>query len=129
MISLASRAAVAAAVLALAAAACGGPGNFTAHGSEQVCADAPDITDGTQVTVTDSANHVIGTGTLATDGSAAATKLVQQYDSLQASLGTFGNSSGIYIYKFTVSDLPAGQQRYGISIGQNRGTICSQRSR
>ena len=41
----------------------------------------------------------------------------------EASLGTFGNSSGMYINKFTVSDLPAGQQRYGISIGQNRGTI------
>ncbi|MGH3191742.1 MAG: DUF2510 domain-containing protein [Streptosporangiaceae bacterium] len=99
-----------------------GPSAFTAHGGEQVCGDAPDIADGTQVTVTDSSGHVIGTGTLAEDDSAAAMKAVTAYDKLQASLGTFGDG-GLSIYDFTVTGLPGGETRYGISIGQDRGTV------
>jgi hypothetical protein len=103
-----------------------GPGTFTARGSETVTIDAPDVTDGSQVIVTDSAGHVLGTGTLATDNSAAAQKTIHEFDSLQAimpaSLG--GNDSpGMSIYTFTIRDLPAGQARYGVAIGKDRGTI------
>jgi hypothetical protein len=40
-------------------------------GSEQVCADAPDITDGAQVAVTDSANHFIRTRAMGRTGRTA----------------------------------------------------------
>jgi hypothetical protein len=109
--------AVAAAAFVLSAAACSsGPGSFTAHGIEAVCSanydpldaagttaadEYPDITDGSQVTVTDSASHVIGTGTL--------------------SLAS-GSSPAEGDYTFSVR-VPAGQPRYGISIGHDRGTL------
>ena len=48
-----------------------GPGRFAALGGEIVCVDASDITDGTQVVVTDSSSHIISTRALAEDGSAA----------------------------------------------------------
>jgi hypothetical protein len=106
------------------AAACGGPGSFTAQGNDQVCVDAQDITDGSQVTVTDSSHKVIGTGTLAEDDSKAAQKVIKEYDTLQVSLGALGQGGpGMSIYKFTVTGLPAGQPLYGISVGQNRGTV------
>jgi Protein of unknown function (DUF2510) len=118
------------AVIAVAGAALGlwlggvfGPSAFTAHGAEQVCADAPDITDGTQVTVTDSSGHVIGTGTLAEDDSPAAMAAEKQYDQLQLSLGALGGGGpGMSIYTFTAT-VPGGEPRYGIAIGQNRGTV------
>jgi len=102
-----------------------GPGTFTARGSETVTIDAPDVTDGSQVTVTDSAGHVLGTGTLVTDNSPAAQKEISQYDSMSAALGALGGdpSPGMSVYKFTVDSLPAGQARYGVQIGQNRGTL------
>jgi hypothetical protein len=106
-----------------------GPGTFTAHGSETVTIDAPDVTDGSQVTVTDSAGHVLGTGTLVTDNSPAAQKEISQYDSMSAALntelGALGGdpSPGMSVYKFTVDSLPAGQARYGVQIGQNRGIV------
>jgi hypothetical protein len=102
-----------------------GPGTFTARGSETVTIDAPDVTDGSQVTVTDSGGHVIGTGTLATDNSPAAQKAIREYDALNVELGALGGDSGpgISVYKFTVPDLPAGQARYGVSVGKDRGTL------
>jgi hypothetical protein len=101
-----------------------GPGTFTAQGSETVTIDAPDVTDGSQVTVTDSGGHILGTGTLVTDDSAAAQKEISQYDALNASLGAFGGGGpGMSVYKFTVAGLPGGQARYGVQIGQNRGTL------
>ena len=102
-----------------------GPGSFTANGGDQVCVDAPDVTNGSQVTVTDSSGHVIATGTLAEDDSAATVKAVKAYDQLQFSLGSFlgGSDSGMSVYKFSVT-VPVGQPRYGVSIGNgNRGTI------
>jgi hypothetical protein len=113
-----------AAIAGIVFAVTSGPGSFTAHGTEEVCVDAPDITDDTQVTVLDSAGHVLGTGSLAEDNSPEATKLITQYDALQVSLGSFGNSGpGMSIYTFTVTGLPGGQARYGIAVGQNRGTV------
>jgi hypothetical protein len=99
-----------AAAMALAITGCGG-GNFTAHGADTVCGDFlngtsaadtyPDITSGATVTVIDSASHVIGTGSL--------------------SATTLGTSTGD-IYKFAVT-IPAGETRYGIEIGRDRGTV------
>ncbi len=107
---------LAAAALVPGAVACSsGPGSFTAHGTEAVCNanytplfpagttaddEYPDVTDGSQVTVTDSASHVIGTGTL----SLASGSPAEDH------------------YTFSVR-LPAGQPRYGISIGHDRGTV------
>ena len=112
-----------AAVAGIVFAVTSGPGNFTANGTNEVCVDAPDITDGTQVTVLDSVGHVLGTGSLAEDNSSEATKLVQQYDQLQIGLGQLGGGPGMSIYTFTVTGLPGGQPRYGITVGQNRGTV------
>lgn len=105
-------------------AACGGAGSFTAHGGETVCIDAADVTTGTQVTVVDSNSHVIGTGTLTDDNSAAAQKAITAYDTEQLSLGVFGQAtgSGMGVYTFTAT-VPSGETRYGVNIGQNRGTL------
>jgi hypothetical protein len=93
-----------------------GPGILTARGTEAVCSadydplnpagtsaadEYPDITDGGQVTVIDSANHVIGTGTLSLAG---------------------GSTPAEAHYTFSVR-VPSGEARYGIEIGHNRGTV------
>lgn len=59
----------------------------------------PDITDGSQVTVIDSASHVIGTGSL---NATSTTTLMDKYS-------------------FRVR-VPGGEARYGIEIGHDRGT-------
>jgi hypothetical protein len=107
---------------AVVVAGCGGPGTFTAHGTDLVCADItsgtsaadayPDISDGGQVTVTDSTGKVIGTGTLVS--TPVPTKV--------ASLGGASVAEFFGSYKFSVT-VPGGLQRYGIQIGQNRGTV------
>jgi hypothetical protein len=65
----------------------------------------PDISDGSQVTVVNSSNTVIGNGTLSLQGNQAQT--VGQSDT----------------YAFTVSNLPGGLPRYGFQIGHNHGTV------
>jgi hypothetical protein len=91
---------------------------FTAHGTIELCdstvlngggtgniaTDFPDITDGGQVTVVNQAEQVIGTGTLAT-GQAVNLGLVSGQD-----------------YTWS-AQVPAGQARYGVQIGQNRGAV------
>jgi hypothetical protein len=114
----------AAAVAGIVFAVTSGPGSFTAHGTDAVCVDASDITDGAEVTVLDSAGHVLGTGSLAEDNSPEATKLEQQYASLQGALSYLsGSPSAMSIYTFTVTGLPGGEPRYGITVGQDRGTV------
>lgn len=94
-----------------------GPGSITAHGTEMVCgnllqgttpSDYADITDGTQVVVTDPSGKVIGNGALTSA------------PPVSASAG--GLTLTDYLYNFTVT-VPGGEARYGISIGQNRGTV------
>jgi len=90
-----------------------GGGTMTVHGTEQVSANPfngmnatdayPDITAGAQVTVVDPSGKVIGTGSLAEADPSA-------WDLYDA------------VYSFTVT-VPAGESRYGIEIGQNRGTV------
>jgi hypothetical protein len=103
-------------LLALMLAACSSsPPGFTAHGTLTASAGIlaggppselfPDITDGGQVTVVNSSNTVIGTGTLNLQGNQAQT--VGQTDT----------------YTLTVSNLPGGLSRYGFQIGHNRGTV------
>jgi hypothetical protein len=83
----------------------------------------PDITDGSQVTVTDPSGKVIGTGTLSysqvrTDVEALilgkAMGLGAEADLMEADIA---------VYTFTVTGLPGGETRYGFSVGTNRGTI------
>jgi hypothetical protein len=91
---------------ALLVAACGGGGQMTVHGAEDVTVspgsgmtvqDAfPDVTSGSQVTVVDPSGKVIGTGTLAyAKGDATA--------ALQWEMA----------YVFTVT-VPAGETRYRV---------------
>jgi hypothetical protein len=118
---------VAAAGTAVAGCGSGAPATFTAHGTEQVCAPItggenaanayPDISAGAQVTVVSSSHAVIGTGTLATAPLPASDTTIGGTDMAQF----FG------AYKFTVR-VPAGKARYGIEIGQNRGTIWASES-
>jgi hypothetical protein len=86
-----------------------GGSSFTVHGQQQVWNTSdgtsaayayPDVTNGTQVVVTDPSNHVIDTGSLTTDPSNTG----QWYD----------------LYDFTVKVPP--ESRYGIEIG-NHGTV------
>lgn len=99
-----------------------GPGSFTAHGTVEDCTGT--LSDGSQVTVLDSAQHVIGTATLATDNSKAAQALEAQADQFSAALGSFGSSdAGMTIYDFTVV-VSGGEARYGIQTGSSsHGTI------
>lgn len=115
------------ALLALAAlcACSSGPGNFTARGGETSCVDTTIISDGTQVVVVDSSNHVIGTTDLTEDNSTSALNAVKAYDAIQSQLSIFSQqtNSGMSVYKFAVS-VPGGLPRYGIQIGgTNHGTV------
>lgn len=120
-----------AAVAAIGLAGCSsGSAPITSHGSvivfaspfnEQNVQEAyPDVASGSQVTVTDSSGKVIGTGTLSSDPAKTAATLVT------ATAGTGLTASEmtefVAVYDFTVT-VPGGEDRYGIKIGQNRGTI------
>lgn len=96
----------------------GGAGSIAAHGSMEVddfngsCLTDPgfsDITQGTQVVVTNSGGQVVGTSAL-------------NY-SAQDSAAQSGLQSGlsVCIYTFTVS-VPGGLPRYGITVS-HRGTV------
>jgi hypothetical protein len=109
-LAVSAAAALAVAAVVIGVLASSGPGNFTARGTVTVCGDLlggtsatdayPDITDGGQVTVTDSASHVIGTSSLSLKSS---TTLMDDY-----------------MFRVTVA---GGEARYGIEVGQNRGTV------
>lgn len=107
----------------LAVALTSKPSSFTAHGLEEVCVDALDVTDGSQVTVTDSSGKVIGTGTLHTDNSKAAQAIESESALLSAALGPMSDGSSTSVYDFTVT-VPAGLDRYGVSVGGgSHGTL------
>ncbi len=85
---------------------------LTVRGTEQVVVNSfdgmstgsafPDITAGSAVRVVDSSGTVIGAGTLAASDPSS-----------------WGPQDAVYAFVVTV---PAGQPRYGIEIGRNRGT-------
>jgi hypothetical protein len=80
----------------------------------------PDITNGSQVTVTDDSGKVIGTGTLAYSKT-------QTFLFLMEAAAKYGQTAAdlapdVAIYTFTVT-VPGGEQRYGFTVGKNRGTI------
>jgi len=85
---------------------------LTVHGTEQVVVNSfdgmstdgafPDITAGAPVTVVDTGGHILGTGTLAASDPSS-----------------WGPQDAVYSFIITV---PAGEARYGIEIGRNRGT-------
>lgn len=84
----------------------------------------PDVTAGSQVTVTNTSGTVIGTGTLSYDKTEefelvtlAAAKMGSNAGVTAAAL-----SSDVAVYEFTVT-VPSGLSRYGISVGTGRGTI------
>ena len=122
----------AALTLTTAAGCSSAPPSITAHATltlytgplsgTTVTTAYPDITDGSQVTVTSPAGTVLTTGTLAydkplTDAEAAVA-------GVEMGLGASADllQADIAVYTFTVT-VPGGQSRYGISVGQNRGTI------
>jgi len=95
-----------------------GAGSITAHGSMEVddftgsCLTDPgfsDITQGTQVVVTNSGGQVVGTSALNYDAQDSAAQ-----SGLQPGLS-------VCIYTFTVS-VPGGLSRYGITVS-HRGTV------
>jgi len=110
-----------------------GPPPVTAHGTltlevnplggVEVSDAYPDITAGTQVTVTDSSGEVIGTGTLSYNREQTDTQALV----LGAAMGLGANADDldidIAVYTFTVTGLPGGKARYGFTVGTNRGTI------
>lgn len=85
-------------------------------------ADAyPDVTAGSQVTVTNSAGSVIGTGTLSFDKVKTLEFVLQgsaKYPELASTL-----ADDVAVYDFTATGLPGGLARYGFSVGKNRETI------
>jgi hypothetical protein len=113
----------------------GGPGNFTAKGTVEVFANAfggssvqdayPDIAAGGTVTVVDSSGKVIGTGTLSPN-----LALVRQAETLfAAQTGGSGVAMAEFVEAFSFSTaVPGGESRYGIQVGQNRGTVWESQS-
>jgi hypothetical protein len=120
------------AAVALALAACGSsaPAALTSHGTVIVFASPfggstlqnayPDVASGGQVTVTDSSGTVIGTGTLTYNPGQTTATLV----TATAGSGLTASELTAFVaeYDFTVT-VPGGLARYGIKVGQNRGTI------
>jgi len=97
------------------------PALITAHGTELVCTSIlgdggtpaeiyPDVTDGTQVTVTDPDGKVIGTSELSSTRDAEAAEL------------SILPGEHVDAYAFTVK-VPGGLARYGITAGHDRGTL------
>ena len=101
----------------LALTACGGSGQVTVHGTEDVTVNPaggvpvqqafPDVTNGSQVTVVDPSGKVIGTGTLS-------------YTKADTTAGA--SLQWAMVYGFTVT-VPTGEARYGIQVGHGRGTV------
>jgi hypothetical protein len=81
----------------------------------------PDLTAGSQVTVTNSAGTVIGTGTLTPDAKQTELDLIEAVGD-EPSLTAEELLPYVAVYDFTVT-VPGSQARYGISVGKNRGTI------
>jgi hypothetical protein len=81
----------------------------------------PDVTNGGQVTVTDSSGKIIGTGTLSYSKAKTFSFLFQaavKYGQTAADL-----APDVAIYTFKITDLPGGLLRYGFTVGKGRGTI------
>lgn len=110
-------------IAAGAAAGCsGGPGSITAHGTVQDCTGA--LSGGDQVTVADPGGKVLGSGSLTEDNSQQAASAEKIYDETQLPLGELGaDTSGMTIYDFTVTGLPGGGARYGISAGNGHNAV------
>jgi hypothetical protein len=119
---------IAIAAIAVAAAGCSsGPPPVTSHGTLTLYADPlggtpvaqgyPDITDGAQISVTDSSGKVIGTGTFTYDK--AQTKIQAAVEAAMLGRGVDATLllPDIAVYHFTASGLPGGLPRYGLKIG------------
>lgn len=114
----------------LTACSASAPPAMTSHGTLAVYANAssgpnvqtayPDITDGSKVTVTDDSGKVINTGTLSynkTQTSVFLTEAAAKYGLTAADM-----APDVAIYTFAVT-VPAGEQRYGFTVGKHRKTI------
>ena len=81
----------------------------------------PDIADGSRVTVTDDSGKVISTGALIYNKSQTLVflrEVAAKYGQTEAYL-----APDVAICTFTVTRLPRGLQRYGFTVGRNRGMI------
>lgn len=95
-------------------------------GGPEVTSAYPDVTTGSQVTVTGSSGTVLGTGTLSyslPETTADATSLANAFNGDAGGSAVTAGEMAVHVavYDFTVS-VPGGQARYGVSVGQNRGT-------
>jgi hypothetical protein len=83
----------------------------------------PDITSGSQVTVTSPSGAVIGIGTLAYDKVMSDTEAA--IAGTEMGLGTSSDllQADIAVYTFTVTGLPGGDAGFGFSAGSGHGTI------
>jgi hypothetical protein len=128
--------AAAAAVLAAGAvlAGCGGsPPEVTGHGTLTVYSELlsgvsvaeayPDVTTGSQVTVTSPSGAVIGTGMLTFDKARTAEFDIEaQIGAGKTGLTATEVAPYVAVYDFTVT-VPGGESRYGIQAGKGRGII------
>lgn len=90
-------------------------------GGPEVSSAYPDVTNGSQVTVTNSAGTVVGTGTLSyslPQTAADAASLAAAFNGdAGGSVVTAGEMAlHVAVYDFTV-DVPGGQARYGVTVG------------
>lgn len=117
-----------AAILAAALSSCSsGPPPVTSHGTLTIYVDPlggssvqdsyPDITDGSQVTVTDSSGKVIGTGTLSYDQRQSAATAAVEAAIMGPGMTAAELAPDVAVYTWTVTGLPGGLPRYGIKIG------------
>jgi len=118
---------IAAIVIAAAAGCSSGAPPVTSHGTLTLYADPlggvpvaqgyPDITDGSQVVVTDSGGNVIGTGTLAYDKTQTGVQASVEASMLGKGINASLLLPDIAVYNFTVTGLPGGLPRYGLKLG------------
>ena len=122
---------IAAAIVAAVLAGCSsGPPPVKSHGTITLMANPlggdpvseayPDVTDGSQVIITDSSGKVIGTGTLSPD--IGQESVLRQMTAASLKVDADLLAPDIVVYQFAVT-VPGGLDRYGVKVGQNRGTI------
>lgn len=89
-------------------------------GGDPVSEAYPDVANGSQVVVTDSSGKVVGIGTLSPD--TGEESVLRQMTAASLKVDADLLAPDIVVYQFAVT-VPGGLDRYGVKVGQNRGTI------
>lgn len=95
-------------------------------GGPEVTSAYPDVTNGSQITVVNSSGTVLGTGTLSyslPETAADATSMAAAFNGDAGGSAVTPGEMAVHVavYDFTVN-VPGEQTRYGVTVGQNRGT-------